>query len=100
MMSDYIIAPFCALEGTDMKRVSQFDIYLLGSVRSLSFLRAGQTVVQDDLVLNYLALNSFCNDELSNRLLPTAVTEAKHLRTVVERSISIRAGLVGCQIHM
>jgi hypothetical protein len=69
-----------------MKRITQFDIYLLGMVHSLSWLKNGDRVAsfQDQLVLSYITLNSFCNDQLSQSLLPDSVSEAKHLRSVVD----------------
>jgi hypothetical protein len=68
-----------------MKRVSQFDIYLLGMVRSLSTIKSGHRIAdhRDEIVLSYVTLNIFCNDDEHQRLLPRSVEEARHLRATV-----------------
>lgn len=85
MMPDIVIAPFRALEGTDMKRVTQFDTYCLGVIRSLSYIKKGDHLSDrnDQLMMAYITADSFCKDELSSRLLPNSVIEAKHVRAVV-----------------
>ena len=68
-----------------MKRVTQFNFYSLGYVRSLEFLRAGDKLAGHRVGLNMcgLRLGAFCRNELNQRLLPNAVREATFLRNTV-----------------
>jgi hypothetical protein len=83
--ADGVVAPFRAVEGTKMKRVTQFDFYTLGITRALSHLQAGDRLssYRNQLGMCWFSLNSFCNDELNQTALPKAVEEAERLRVVV-----------------
>jgi hypothetical protein len=85
MMPVIAVAPLKALEGTDMKRVTQFDIYYLGAVRALSSIKVGDLIVErrNELTLLWVSLNSFTNNGDNQKLLPNSVKEASYLMSCV-----------------
>jgi hypothetical protein len=85
MWSDFVIAPFAALEGTKMKRVTQFEIYSIGTIRSLGFMKAGDSVAlrHNELAHCWTTLESFCTNVEMQKLLLEAVIEARLLQACV-----------------
>ena len=47
-----------------MRRVTQYDLYMLGTVRSLLHIKAGDKIAshREAVVLSYIALNGFSED--------------------------------------
>ena len=64
-----------------MTRVTQFDIYLLGAVRCLSRIKAGDRIDthRESIILSYLSLNGFYNNPVSVSSLSGCVKAAKDL---------------------
>jgi hypothetical protein len=86
MMPPFVIAPFAALEGTEMKRVSQFHLYSLGIVRALSHIKTGARLAnyEQQLLLASITLTGFWHNELNETLIPGSVAAAKHAMNVFD----------------
>jgi hypothetical protein len=68
-----------------MLRVTQFDIYLLGTVRCLLRIKSGDRIDarRESIILSYLGLNGFTNNPVSMSSLPGSVKAAKDLLTQI-----------------
>lgn len=64
-----------------MRRVTQYDLYMLGTVRSLLHIKAGDKIAshREAVVLSYIALNGFSEDLENVSLLRESVATAKTL---------------------
>jgi hypothetical protein len=85
-MADGVVAPFRHVEGSEMKRVTQFDIYLIGFVRALSYLRKGDYILgyHDQISMSWVSISSFCNNDLNKILAPNSVKEAGFLNAILD----------------
>ena len=90
-----MISPYRRMGYGEMKRVTQFDIYLLGTVRCLSRVKAGDRIDahRERIILSYIGLNGFSNNPVSVSSLPGSVKAAKDLLT----QIGILEGEMGGQ---
>jgi hypothetical protein len=82
---DLIASPYREVRGTSMRRVTQFDLYMLGTVRSLLNLKVGDKISahRETIVLSYIALSGFSDDSENASLLRESVAAARYLRTQV-----------------
>src|ERR1700730_1114688 len=98
-LGDLMISPYRRMGYGEMKRVTQFDIYLLGTVRCLSRVKAGDRIDahRESIILSYIGLNGFSNNPVSVSSLPGSVKAAKDLLTQI--GIGLNRSAVGSPIN-